>query len=138
MSFYHVLTSNVAPKTFPDNSASKFSTPIYNPYDLNGKWEVAVTQMTHNNCVYTFNGEQYTIQDSGLSKKNLDHIDTHFKVDLNISKKTLTRDEFYAEFKKCVSEHPLLKLLLELKVTDWRLEYKVLRPEFFIILSRDI
>ena len=138
MSFYHVLTSNVAPKTFPDNSASKFSTPIYNPYDLNGKWEVAVTQMTHNNCVYTFNGEQYTIQDSSLSKKNLDHIDTHFKVDLNISKKTLTRDEFYAEFKKCVSEHPLLKLLLELKVTDWRLEYKVLRTEFFIILSRDI
>ena len=138
MSFYHVLTSNVAPKTFPNNSPSNFSTPIYNPYDLNGKWEVAVTQMTHNNCVYTFNGEQYVIEDSVVDKDDLAHLDGHFKVDLKFSKQTLPRDEFFTEFVENVASHTLLKLIFEVEKFTWSLQYKILHPEFFVLLSRDL
>ena len=138
MSFYHVLTSNVAPKTFPNNSASKFSTPIYNPYDLNGKWEVAVTQMTHNNCVYTFNGEQYGIEDSVWNENDLERLDDHFKFDLHFSKKTLPRAQFYKEFMTNVKDHTLLNLILQLSESGWRLEYKVLHPEFFVCLPQSV
>ena len=54
MSFYHVLPSNTSHETFPKNHASQYSTPIANEYQLSGNWEVAITSMTHGNCVSTF------------------------------------------------------------------------------------
>ena len=54
MSFYHVLPSNAAPKTFPNNHASEFSIPLDNPYNLPGKWEVALMNMSYTGCVNTF------------------------------------------------------------------------------------
>ena len=138
MSFYHVLTSNVAPKTFPNNSASKFSTPLYNPYNFDGKWEVAVTQMTHSNCVYTFNGERYEIEDTSFNKDDLERLDTQIKIDLKFSKKTLPLAEFYAEIKKNVSKHKLLKHILHVSTDSWRITFKVLYSELFVVLSREL
>lgn len=54
MSFYHVLPSNVAPETYPKNSASSFMTPLTVPYNLNGKWQVALTSINYSGCVNTF------------------------------------------------------------------------------------
>ena len=61
MSFYHVLPSNVAPNTFPDNHASKFSIPLDNPYNLPGQWEVAMMNMSYTGCVNTFYHDKLTL-----------------------------------------------------------------------------
>ena len=62
MSFFHILPSNVAPDTFPSNNAASYSTPISNPYSLNGKWEVALMNMTYSGCINTFNNDVITIE----------------------------------------------------------------------------
>ena len=51
MSFYHILPSNTSPGMFPSNSASSYRTPVDPPYQLDGDWEVAVTGITHSNCI---------------------------------------------------------------------------------------
>ena len=61
MSFYHVLPSNAAPNTFPDNHASKFSTPLPNPYNLSGRWEVALMNMSYTGCVNTFHHDKVEV-----------------------------------------------------------------------------
>ena len=61
MNFYHVLQSNTSPATFPQNNASKFSTPLDNPIMLDGKWEMALMSVTHSNCIFTFNYETATL-----------------------------------------------------------------------------
>lgn len=58
MSFYHVLASNVSLNIFPNNNASKFSTPLQNPYEMKGKYEVALVNMTYSGCVNTFNNDE--------------------------------------------------------------------------------
>ena len=61
MSFYHILLSNAATNRFASNRAAIFSTPIDNIQQLNGEWEVGVTQLVHSNCVYTFDHEVKTV-----------------------------------------------------------------------------
>jgi len=61
MSFYHILLSNAATKRFTSNRAALFSTPIDHAQQLNGNWEVGVTQLVYSNCVYTFDHEVMTI-----------------------------------------------------------------------------
>ena len=51
MSFYHILPSNTSVEMFPNNSASSYRTPVNPPYQLDGEWEVAVTGITHSNCI---------------------------------------------------------------------------------------
>lgn len=140
MSFYHVLTSNVAPETFPNNCASNFSTPIHNPYDFSGQWEVGLTQMTHSNCVSTFNNESYTIDDSILNKEYFGQLKTHLKFELSLPKKKMTRDEFNTEIKNCISQHSVLKHILEIRVVSATkgVFWKVLNPDIFVLISRDL
>ena len=61
MSFYHVLPSNAAPNTFPDNHASKFSIPLPNPYNLSGQWEVGLMNMSYTGCVNTFHHDKVEV-----------------------------------------------------------------------------
>ena len=61
MSFYHVLQSNTSPATFPQNNASKFSTPVDNPIMLDGNWEMALMSVTHPYCISIFNNEIATL-----------------------------------------------------------------------------
>ncbi|MEL7308396.1 MAG: hypothetical protein AAGK05_11365 [Pseudomonadota bacterium] len=58
MSFHHVLASNVSPNIFPNNNASKFSTPLHHPYEMKGKYEVALMNMTYSACVNTFSNDE--------------------------------------------------------------------------------
>ena len=61
MSFYHILPSNVAESSFPNNNASAYSTPLSNPYVLKGKWEVTLMNMTYSGCVNTFHNDKITV-----------------------------------------------------------------------------
>ena len=64
MSFYHFLHSNAAQKRFSSNQAANFSIPIDDIQQLNGDWEVGVTQLVHSNCLYTFNHEILQIDET--------------------------------------------------------------------------
>ena len=138
MSFHHVLTSNVSHDTFPKNCASNFSTPIQNPYEFDGRWEVALTQMTHSGCVYTFHDEYYTIQDTAINKDVLDHLNNQLKIELLFPKKVMTREEFYIQLKENVSKHALLKHILQITKEKYRIFWNITHPDIFIILSRDL
>ena len=54
MSFYHILPSNVAPETYPNNTAASYTTALGNPYNLSGKWEVGITNISYSGCLKTF------------------------------------------------------------------------------------
>ncbi|MEL7307291.1 MAG: hypothetical protein AAGK05_05060 [Pseudomonadota bacterium] len=82
MSFYHVLSSSVNVDAFPQNHASKFSTPIHNPYDLEGNWEVALINFTHSNCLNTFANEMLTVEEKNLSNDQLQRINRPYTVKL--------------------------------------------------------
>ena len=62
MSHFHILPSNVAPETFPANNAASYSTPVSNPYSLNGKWEVALMSMTYSTCINTFHHDVLKVE----------------------------------------------------------------------------
>ena len=72
MSFFHVLPSNVAPDSFPQNHASAYSTPISNDYHLNGKWEVALLNITYSGCINTFHHDQLTVEKAFDLKERLE------------------------------------------------------------------
>ena len=61
MDFHHFLPSNTSPKYFPSNTASAFSTPIDNPYDLTGNWEVGLLDVSYASKIKTFNNDKITI-----------------------------------------------------------------------------
>ena len=71
MSFFHVLPSNVAPDSFPRNHASAFSTPVTNYYHLEGKWEIALMNITYSSCINTFHQDQIMVDKSFELKGSL-------------------------------------------------------------------
>ena len=117
MSFFHVLPSNVAPDTFPHNRASAFSTPITNPYTLNGKWEVALMNITYSGCVNTFYNDKLMVEKTFNLQEYLQKVEKPIRVKLtastvvqdivqdineklsNIVKVTLSKDKSYAQWK---------------------------------------
>lgn len=60
-SIIHILPSDAAKERFPNNHAAQFSIPIDDGQQLTGQWEVAMVQLSHSNCLYTFNGETIDI-----------------------------------------------------------------------------
>ena len=141
MSFYHILASNAAPQTFPTNHASSFSTPIDNPYDLNGRWEVSLTNMTHSNCVYTFNNEKYEIFDPKLKTKSLPDLTQHYKIGIPFPSNIVSRKEKINHVINFVSKHKLLKNILRVRRignNDDFVMWKVLAHDLFIIISQSL
>ena len=72
MNFFHVLPSNVAPDSFPRNHASAFSTPISNSYQLTGKWEMALMNMTYSGCINTFHHDHMFVEKGYNLKEKLE------------------------------------------------------------------
>ena len=139
MSFHHILASNVTPKSFPQNHASAFSTPIYNPYDLKGQWEVAVTNLSHSNCVYTFNKEAYQIIDSNFTPALLSNLSNHIKINISFPSKALSPKDRISHMQQSVDNHDLLKHVLRLKnMADKYLQWDIIKPDFMVVLSRDL
>ena len=56
-SFSHVLPSDAGLKTFPNNNASSYSTPLSRPYNLKGNWEIGLRNVTYSGCVNTFHND---------------------------------------------------------------------------------
>ena len=89
MSFYHVIPSNAAPNTFPNNHASSFSIPLHNPYNLSGQWEVAMMNMSYTGCVNTFHNDKVTVSHMTDLKTRI--LKTEYPVSWKVpQKKTLT------------------------------------------------
>ena len=133
MSFYHVLQSDASSQTFTNNNAAIFSTPIANPYVLQGDWEMAIMNITHGNCVYTFDNDRVTVK---RKVKSLQDARGHcFKVELERPKTNDVKhviDHLILEFKKKLSS------VIELRKNrngytylDWFMK----DPNVFIILS---
>lgn len=61
MDFYHILPSHSSSSTYPNNDASSFTIPIQPPYILDENWEVALMNLTHSNCINTFDNESISI-----------------------------------------------------------------------------
>ena len=68
MDFYHVLPSNTSRNYFPNNTASCYSTPLDDPYDLPGEWEVGLLSATYTTCINTFNNDKIIVTDNDNSK----------------------------------------------------------------------
>ena len=123
MDFYHVLPSNTSPETFPQNHASSYSTPIFNPYHLPGNWEVAVTDITYSNCINTFNNDYIIVKDSA---KKLTQIGENTKVEFSLPDSTEKLSDIqYRKF-----------IVKELnKVLDGIIKFKIIKGGKFVSYS---
>ena len=90
MSFYNVLTSNVAPGTYPKNTASEYSTPLTVPYNLQGKWQAAMTSISYSGCFNTFfETNTITVTKKLASVDDLKAITSPVRIDLPPKTKTI-------------------------------------------------
>ena len=131
MSFFHVLPSNVASDSFPQNNASSFSTPISNPYTLTGKWEVALMNITYSGCVNTFHNDGLTVEKKFNLQEHLQKVGTPIRV-------RLTTSTSIVDITKDINEklNNIVKVTLdkETKYAKW----KIVNPNMCIIISPNI
>ena len=131
---HHVLASNAALDTFPKNHASAFSTPIVPSYTFDKPWEVALTNLTHSNCIYTFNKEMFHVTDTMMD--SLTHIQTHVPITLTCPSKSLPIMDLYRDLAKQISDHPLLKYVLRIEhIVNTFFRWIVRTPDFYVIIS---
>lgn len=127
MSFYHVLPSNVAPNTFPNNHASSFSIPLEKPYNLSGKWEVAMMNISYTGCVNTFNHDTLSL---------------HYKTDLKTRiLKSETPVTWKVTQKKKLADmlhdiKTLLNGIISVEVNGTQCKWKMESEDMFVIMSR--
>ena len=139
MSFYHVLPSNTSPDTFPKNHASLYSTPIENPYILNGQWEVALMSMTHSNCIDTFNNDRMFITERITSKEALRNITKPVKYVLDAPPEDISREEKLDRMLKQLERFACIFTAKRTKPEDDnRVTWSVVNPKFYVIISEDI
>lgn len=137
MSFYHILPSNTSPTYFPKNNASQYSTPVENPYDLSGSWELALMNMTYANCVKTFNNDVMVVDETCTVDKFLSKATKPVKVMLSIPPPGEPRDvinqiaqEINMKFKGLLS----LAVTKDKKYITWKFE----QENAYIILSQTL
>lgn len=129
MSFYHVLPSNAAPNTFPNNHASSFSTPLENPYNLTGQWEVAMMNISYTGCVNTFNRDMINL--SYTTDLNTRILKTQSPVSWKVpQQKTLV--DMLNEIKKS------LKGIVDVTVNGKHCKWTVKSKDMFVIMSRNL
>lgn len=131
MSFFHVLPSNVAADTFPNNTASNFSTPVANPYKLKGKWEVALMNMTYGACVNTFYNDKLIIKKTMTLSERLRR--TKKAVELKFTLGTKTR-ELVQEINAKLGNILAITLDKDEQFASW----KVLDSNICIAISPDL
>lgn len=138
MDFYHVLPSNVSPTYFPNNHASKYSTPLDVPYDLNGEWELAVMNLTYSTCVNTFNNDKIIIQERCTVAECVKSVENPLKVMLPLPTTTndvvLARENLMTHINKAFDSLLNLKMYKDHSKCEWVLKNK----DFYYILSPTI
>ena len=127
MSFFHVLPSNAAPDTFPKNHASNYSTPIDNNYYLNGKWEVALMNMTYSGCINTFNNDQMIIQKPFNLQEALQYSNKPLRF---IPSSTKTREDIVNEINTTFKGIVRADLTKDGKVCRWVFEKTIVHIVF--------
>ena len=134
MSFYHILSSNTSPNTFPENHTSLYNTPMSNADVWNGHWEVAILSMSHSNCINTFNHDTLTVLDETGKQLN---IRTPTKFVMDHPTETFTTDELY--LKEIIRRlNAMLVNVIEFKVNQRDVSYKFLSNMFHVYLSSDM
>ena len=128
MSFYHVLPSNAAPNTFPNNKASKFSIPLDNPYNLEGRWEVALMNMSYTGCVNTFYNDMVHVRHDADFKARI--LKTRDPVRWNVPQKG-TVDDMLNHF---LSLKDIIDFKMEVDLCLWELK----ATHMFVILSPNL
>ena len=128
MSFFHVLPSNVAPDTFPRNHASSFSTPISNSYELSGKWEVALMNITYSGCINTFHNDHMCVEKNFSLKEKLETSDKAIRVKFS---SLLSTHDLVKDINKKFEGVATLTLDDEGHYCTW----KVVKPEVCLLLS---
>ena len=138
MDFYHVLPSNTSPNYFPNNNASEYSTPLDNPYDLAGNWEVALTDLTYSTCINTFNNDKMVVEETCSLKACLQRSNRAYKVMLPVPTNRYNIDKARKEMAGFIttSFEGLLQVTItsDAKWCDW----KLLTKDYYFILSEDI
>ena len=129
MSFYHVLPSNAAPNTFPNNHASAFSIPLENPYNLAGKWEVAMMNMSYTGCVNTFNNDVLTV--SYVTDLKMRILKSQSPVSWNVPQKKTLKD-MLNEIKVT------LKDIVSVEIKGNKCKLKIETDDIFVIMSRSL
>ena len=59
--FYLTLPSNASMKIYPDNTVAKYTTQLPNNIELDGDWEVALTEIQYPHKFYNVKGEWFRI-----------------------------------------------------------------------------
>lgn len=135
MDFYHVLPSNTSPNYFPNNNASEYSTPIDNPYDLSGKWEVGLIDLTYSTCVNTFNNDNIIVDEeksiAEAIRKEKCAVKVMLPVPQNQEDGVIARKELVGHINET------FKTLLQLRISDNQLfiYWKLLTSDFYFIIS---
>jgi len=137
MSFYHILPSNTSPNYFPKNNASQYSTPVDNPYDLSGSWELALMNMTYTNCVKTFNNDTMVVKETCSVSKFIYKTTKCVKVPLSLPKKGTPLDIIYNISREINTK---FKGILSVTVSNDKKYYtwKFQENKGFIILSQTL
>ena len=138
MDFYHVLPSNTSPNYFPNNNASQYSTPLDNPYNLPGNWEVALTDVNYSTCVNTFNNDTMVVEETCSLKACIQRSNRAYKVMLPVP----TNHYDIAKARKEMAGFITTSFegLLQLTITSdgkWG-DWKLLTDDYYFILSPDI
>ena len=137
MNFYHVLPSNSSPEYFPTNHASEFSTPVINPYNLQGKWEVALMNISYNSCIYTFDNDVITVDEKCSLETRLKQAQKPVKVMFSLP----TSSKIFEAVKEiCAEIQVKFKNLLEVKLTaeNKYCTWYVKNHDYFVIISQSM
>lgn len=131
MSFYHVLANNVSPDVFPNNNAAMFSTPLEHPYDMTGKYEVSLMNMTYTGCVNTFDNDVMTIT-VPYTLKRLNDTRAPVRFDLD---KSWTIDKLVRNAGKLFQDIVEMRYERDELVTDKRVIMWRISSKFCLVLS---
>lgn len=136
MSFYHVLQSNAAADSYPNNNGSVFTTPINNPIHLENKWEVALMSMTYSNCIKTFDNDSFSVT---FTKRTLDNVSHPMYLEIPAPATTERHKviAFYQTFFKPIFGE-LLSLTPTFQSSFTHITWRVHSEHFFIILSKNL
>ena len=133
MDFHHFLPSNTSPDYFPNNNASQYSTPVDNPYDLTGNWEVGLMDVTFSSCIKTFNNDKMMIKETVTLEEFVRQKGCPVKVWIpvysTISSSKQAREHIVSHLNEMFESFFSIKL--EAKYVNW----KLLTDKFYFILS---
>ena len=134
MSFYHVLANNVSPDVFPNNHASKFSTPLEQPYNMKRRYEVALMNVTYGGCVNTFDNDVLTVS-TPFPSKSLE--DTTIPIRFNLNKEWTVNDfvqDINVKMKDIMSWSVHIVGASKVAAIRW----KVINSNFCLVMSKQL